>query len=132
MHERIKLKGPHCWVDDATITSDISDQEQANLDTNSPRDRKKQGPNVAPLVKRTSQQELCKTENKTENVENVNKVDAEKQAPTDEIATDEKIETYNFPPFLCPSSEKKSREAAIKDWLAHTCFQTAHRGVPML
>ena len=119
-------------MDDATITSDISDQEQANLGTSSPRDRKKQDAGIAPLVKRASQQELCKTENKIENVENVNKVDTDKQAQLDILGTDETIETYNFPPFLCPSSEKKSREAAIKDWLAHTCFQTAHRGVPML
>ena len=124
---KIQLKGPHCWVDDATITSETSEQELADQ-TNSPRDSKKHEVGKTPLVKRASQQELCKTEN----VENVNKVDTERQAAIDELATDESTETYGFPPYLCPSSEKKSREAAIKDWLAHTCFQTAHRGVPML
>lgn len=125
VHVKIQLKGPHCWVDDATITSDTSEQEQTDQ-TGSPRDSKKQEVGKTPLVKRTSQQELCKTEN-------VNKIEIERQtAIIDEVAVDETTDTYSFPPFLCPSSEKKSREAAIKDWLAHTCFQTAHRGVPML
>ena len=125
VHVKIQLKGPHCWVDDATVTSDTSEQELAD-----PGDSKKTEVGKTPLVKRPSQQELHKI--KTENNENETKQTIEKDNPINDLNLDEETETYNFPPFLCPSSEKKSREAAIKEWLAHTCFRSAHRGVPMV
>ncbi|XP_067678674.1 uncharacterized protein [Haliotis asinina] len=37
-----------------------------------------------------------------------------------------------FPTFLCPSSEKKSRQTALKYWLANTCFSCADRRVPLV
>ena len=37
-----------------------------------------------------------------------------------------------LPRFLCPSSETKSRQAALKHWLAHSSFQEAVRTVPMV
>ncbi|XP_071119097.1 uncharacterized protein [Haliotis cracherodii] len=37
-----------------------------------------------------------------------------------------------FPAFLCPSSEKKSRQTALKYWLANTCFSCADRRVPLV
>lgn len=46
----------------------------------------------------------------------------------DEQAKEEII----LPPFLCPSSEKKSREAALKDWLSKTCFRSGHKPVPVV
>lgn len=45
---------------------------------------------------------------------------------------DEKEHEIKLPPFICPSSEKKSRQAALKDWLAHTCFESGHRVVPIV
>ncbi|XP_046585342.1 uncharacterized protein LOC124292316 [Haliotis rubra] len=37
-----------------------------------------------------------------------------------------------FPTFVCPSSEKKSRQTALKYWLANTCFSCADRRVPLV
>lgn len=37
-----------------------------------------------------------------------------------------------LPKFLCPSSELKSKQAAIKDWLARTNFVYSSRCVPLL
>ena len=37
-----------------------------------------------------------------------------------------------LPRFMCPSSETKSRQAALKHWLAHSSFQEAVRTVPMV
>ena len=134
VHVKIKLKGPHCWVDDATVTSDISDQDPTDIaDVNqiNPTEVQKT-PEVGktPLIKRSSQLELQKVE-KTEVVESDHKQSVENSIAPDVINLSE-ISEENLPSFLCPSSERKSREAAIKDWLSHTCFRSGHKGVPIV
>jgi hypothetical protein len=47
----------------------------------------------------------------------------------DDVTAEEYIE---LPKFLCPSSELKSKQAAIKDWLARTNFNYSSRCVPLL
>lgn len=37
-----------------------------------------------------------------------------------------------LPKFVCPSSVRKSKQAAIKEWLATTNFRHAERCVPLL
>ncbi len=41
------------------------------------------------------------------------------------------IDQYQLPGFICPSSETKSREAAVKDWLKKTTFPWALRSLPL-
>ena len=135
---KIKLKGPHCWVDDATITSDISEEDSDEIhatDTDHIKATETQqttevGKN--PLVKRSSQLGL-QTHEKKEVQESDNKQIVENDAESDtSIINLSEISQYNLPSFLCPSSERKSREAAIKDWLNHTCFRSGHKAVPIV
>lgn len=42
----------------------------------------------------------------------------------------ESIDNF-LPSFLCPSSEKKSREAAVHDWLSSTNFHCGLASVPL-
>ena len=37
-----------------------------------------------------------------------------------------------LPKYICPSSEEKSKQARIKDWLEKTSFAWANRNVPLL
>ena len=47
-------------------------------------------------------------------------------------AEQEEEERVALPRFMCPSSESKSRQAAIKEWLAKTSFSTACRTLPLI
>jgi hypothetical protein len=37
-----------------------------------------------------------------------------------------------LPKYICPSSEEKSKQARVKDWLQKTGFAWANRNVPLL
>ncbi|KAL8583488.1 hypothetical protein ACOMHN_066239 [Nucella lapillus] len=47
------------------------------------------------------------------------------------VVGDGEEEMVLLPRFMCPSSESKSRQAAIKEWLAKTSFASACRTVPL-
>lgn len=183
---KLVLKGPHCWVDDATITSDLSEDEgedtvdrincisgqsqQADIIADKQNSAQKPDnisklkafqknivttntkPLASPTLKQTNQQAMKDAFDKT--------LQSVQSKPTDIINNDNNNEIINsqtqkldnevnntdetnvmeeftgneilLPTFICPSSEKKSREAALKDWLAHTCFRTGIRSVPVL
>ncbi|KAL8572269.1 hypothetical protein ACOMHN_022505 [Nucella lapillus] len=54
-----------------------------------------------------------------------------RKAAMEAVGDDEEGEVV-LPRFLCPSSESKSRQAAIKEWLAKTSFSSACRTVPLM
>lgn len=174
---KIVLKGPHCWVDDATITSessvDIADdspdgektqptQPEDNVDKSNGQKQENNGKTkmLAKLavnannkslggtfVKQTNNQTMkdafekaiqdvqSKPNDITDNVNNAPDVE---QMGNLIVNADEKADHKEkepevvLPPFICPSSEKKSREAALKDWLAHTCFRSGYKGLPVV
>lgn len=184
---KLILKGPHCWVDDATITSELSEDENEDnpeatntaavqdLQPNGNTERLNNTQNVdntsklktvmknsvnstiktqtnTTALKQTNQQAmknafentLQKVQSQQNGVANVDINRAESFAKTqavekegirtthEETGDDKKEHEIKLPPFICPSSEKKSRQAALKDWLAHTCFESGHRVAPIL
>ena len=48
------------------------------------------------------------------------------------IVKENEEEEVILPRFVCPSSETKSRQEAIKEWLAKTSFSTACRTLPLM
>lgn len=178
---KLILKGPHCWVDDATVSSDQSDHEDLDVqpeddalqvaedteskdittpvskiespsktDTKQNSKRKSTLKNVveekkeemnAPVVqtdKVTSKEGLEKvlqptdTDNKGKETENlVSVVQPDIDLNGNDTSIEENYEV-KLPSFICPSSERKSREAALKQWLASTCFRSGPREMPIL
>ncbi|XP_076462394.1 uncharacterized protein LOC143294795 isoform X2 [Babylonia areolata] len=53
-------------------------------------------------------------------------------APDGGDKEEEEEEEAALPRFLCPSSESKSRQAALKEWLVKTSFSAACRTVPLM
>ncbi|XP_062622181.1 serine/arginine repetitive matrix protein 1-like [Saccostrea cucullata] len=109
------LKGPHCWVDDMTITSEpvqeLAEENQQNTGEG-------------------TQSRLCSAKsNEIKNIGQVGKENVPLTSNGDETPAEDHIE---LPKFLCPSSELKSKQAAIKDWLARTNFAYSGRCVPLI
>ena len=42
------------------------------------------------------------------------------------------VKKLSLPDYICPSSEKKSRQAAVKEWIEKSSFPWALRTVPLL
>lgn len=107
------LKGPHCWVDDMTITSEppielTEGQQNTGEETQCRLGSAKSNEIKAPAPE--DKENLPLTKN-----------------------TDDVIEDHiELPKFLCPSSELKSKQAAIKDWLSRTNFTYSSRCVPLI
>ena len=66
---------------------------------------------------------------KVNQMELEDKMKEEVQVVTLQELREQKIE---LPNFICPSSEDKSRQSRIKDWLEKTTFTWASRAVPLL
>lgn len=124
---RKPLKGPKCWVDDATITSE---KELVNEDE------------IASPTSKSCSPSLCKTPTKStvnfksllENpgIENIQTLPEPVKGEHSMVL--EEMEQYTpngLPSFICPSSEEKSRHEAIKDWLSKCSFNSASRCVPL-
>ncbi|KAL4236733.1 hypothetical protein ACF0H5_005117 [Mactra antiquata] len=176
---KLILKGPHCWVDDATITSEPPDPEELDcpdgvnptsgeqLETNAEKQNSAQRidmaaktksllkdaisantkPSLGTMLKQPNQQAMKDAFDKAlhQTVQSPADADCVCGDPNkqlldsgrgeNELIKEQSAEEKDkiiLPPFLCPSSEKKSREAALKDWLANSCFRTAHKGVPIV
>lgn len=109
------LKGPHCWVDDMTITSEP---------VNEPGDDTQQNAGEGTQSRLNSAKS---NERKTPGQED------KENLPVVITNADDVIEDHiELPKFLCPSSELKSKQAAIKDWLARTNFNHSSRCVPLI
>ena len=67
--------------------------------------------------------------NNTDKKSSSDKQDTETNANTTDV---EKEQEIKLPTYICPSSEKKSREAALKHWLSTTCFRSGHREIPIV
>lgn len=191
---KLILKGPHCWVDDATVSSDQSDHENLDIpdveaqptadefqpveippekvDPPKKADSKAMGRRKSAIKKTANEAKTVKNEevvqidkDKTEKEAIKTEKDASKEAfenalkcakteskEIDKPINDtpvmnsqdvadvnrnetelpaEKEESVQLPPFICPSSEKKSREFALKQWLA-TNFRSGHKEIPIL
>lgn len=184
---KLVLKGPHCWVDDATVSSDQSDHEDLQIpeeppapveeppppppepvpekvETKNKKGKKGKGKSVLKNSKDKSKKEQSRENAKSEASNEVSKQPIEKvieiaktetvsQDKTvnniaepevkpisdvngnefkEEVIEEEKEVEIKLPSFICPSSERKSREAALKNWLATTCFSSGHREIPIL
>ena len=59
-----------------------------------------------------------------------------KFSPTDKNAVMSLEDLHNqrlsLPDFICPSSEEKSRQAAVREWIENSSFPWALRTVPLL
>lgn len=109
------LKGPHCWVDDMTITSEP---------VNEPGDDTQQNAGEGTQSRLNSAKSNERKPPGQEDKENL---------PVVITNADDVIEDHiELPKFLCPSSELKSKQAAIKDWLARTNFNHSSRCVPLI
>ncbi|XP_076440984.1 uncharacterized protein LOC143280236 [Babylonia areolata] len=176
---------PHCWVDDATVSSDESLTERALSVQNDADDRlslhsqdhgvpraqlpgtsahlprvpspshggeKKKAVSLAkrvtsPLLKRSPSGGKAKAGGCPRSLKHSSasgskaggkSVSGEAAALAAVMegqgvgAEGEEEEEAVLPRFLCPSSESKSRQAALKEWLAKTSFATACRTVPLM
>ena len=156
---KVVLKGPKCWVDDATVTSEQSEEEHEEEVVEAEPAPQLKGvlksvlnmkQNTGMLAKVIASKEahsgISKDLNRTgkgnnikESVKEIPKPAPEtveqEPVPQEPVKEDRELEVekpVSLPPFLCPSSERKSREAAIKDWLASCCFDSASSVVPLI
>ncbi|XP_033736616.1 uncharacterized protein LOC117324895 isoform X2 [Pecten maximus] len=120
------LRGPKCWVDDATVTSEFdekTDNGQMTADDNCP----------VSVVK-----SITTLDNRlTDTVDPVNNVELQQCQEENPVPIDSDVEGAEdgpsyLPKFLCPSSIQKSKHAAVKEWLNTTNFNHAERYVPLL
>ncbi|XP_041358958.1 uncharacterized protein LOC121375529 [Gigantopelta aegis] len=132
---------PVCWVDNATVSSDMSpehmseeDGEHADGDGAQPLDvdgNPVQTPQAAAVedanVKTTAGGVVEET---PAEVSPELQVVASLAAADDDDVEEEP--TIELPTFLCPFSERKSRQEAIKLWLAKTSYTLAEKTVPLL
>ena len=136
-------KVPRCWVDDATVSSEGSHTKEESPESNNllsipgkKKSRSKAGSksksgSVRSFKSRNSSRSKHSVRGKKKDVQRVtikDEVSLVSDKPTEEKKTDE----YEFPDFICPSSEEKSREAAVKNWLANVNFPVSARHVPLM
>lgn len=124
---RKPLKGPKCWVDDATITSEkeIVNEEELASQTSKP---------GSPVLCKTPTKPSVNFKSQVENPEVEIVQTLPEPVKKESSIVLEEIEQYvpnGLPTFICPSSEEKSRQEAIKDWLAKCSFDSASRCVPL-
>ncbi|ESP00541.1 hypothetical protein LOTGIDRAFT_157815 [Lottia gigantea] len=126
---------PKCWVDDVTVSSEPSVHLTPEVPVE-PEDKEvgqtgtEQHPTLPePPVKTAAQlaEELLNPDDVVGG-DNPELVREEFNILNLEDVKERQIE---LPKFLCPSSEEKSRQVAIKDWLAGTCFTSARHQIPM-
>ncbi|XP_052065989.1 uncharacterized protein LOC127705681 isoform X1 [Mytilus californianus] len=124
---RKPLKGPKCWVDDATITSE---KEILNDDENISQTSKPGSPTCKSPAKSNVS---FKNQGESPDIDNVQTLP--EPVKKEQCLVLEEVEQYipnGLPSFICPSSEERSRQEAIKDWLAGCNFGSASRCVPLL
>ncbi|XP_052774225.1 uncharacterized protein LOC128212878 isoform X2 [Mya arenaria] len=181
---KLVLKGPHCWVDDATVSSDQSDHEEidntdgdviasgdqvakdiqqqnvaqkseniaAGNQKNVPKtsivvEKPANNQNNSKLMKNAFEQALqnakpdtCEQTLKSNEIKNADtnvqsNTAQENVGSNDNVlnGVDEESESIpSLPDFICPSSERKSREAALKHWLATTQFSSGCSEIPVI
>ncbi|XP_064625385.1 uncharacterized protein LOC135486497 isoform X2 [Lineus longissimus] len=127
------------WVDELTVSSDGSNRDQQDQKTAGQTTQNQgQGQENANSVER-------KLNGEVENV-NLDNAFQVKMGENGEIRSSDALpDRDNFiltlqelqekqltlPEFKCPSSEEKSREYAIREWLKHTSFTIGNRNVPL-
>ncbi|XP_021340362.1 uncharacterized protein LOC110441514 isoform X2 [Mizuhopecten yessoensis] len=119
------LRGPKCWVDDATVTSECDDKAENEQTTTTDGNRPVSAAKSI-LEKRA-----------TDTPEPINNAVVQQDQAEHAALIDSDVEGADegpsyLPKFLCPSSVRKSKHAAVKDWLATTNFSRADRSVPLL
>lgn len=147
-----------CWVDDITISSSSSDADElwTSVDVGHVRDLGQDnkiitGPKNKNAPSRVGSPKHFETVGRTSALahqgpaapspakEIAAAAEPELQPQVSSTAVPEETELEEeeepepvLPRFLCPSSEKKSKQVAIKEWLAKTSFATACRTVPIM
>ncbi|KAL3869752.1 hypothetical protein ACJMK2_042393 [Sinanodonta woodiana] len=120
------LRGPHCWVDDVSVTSELpTNPEVLDID----------GTQVTlkGQESKADAQNECAVLTDDKDVKGALQYEAKTRAETTLVNLSEsKEEVIRLPDFICRTSERKSRDAAVKDWLASTNFRYANRCVPLL
>ncbi|XP_052256529.1 uncharacterized protein LOC127861853 isoform X4 [Dreissena polymorpha] len=193
---KLILKGPHCWVDDATVSSDQSERDELEIqedvlqtennatvkNVSAQGQQKTQTANVVKADPKAAANVVKADPKAAANLKTSSKNAADSNKQT-ALAADSKQEMKNafekslqdlnakegpdmvkenlvtnhsqiiqngdikqneeclkhsliqtepvLPSFICPSSEKKSREAELKHWLASTCFRQGIVDMPV-
>ncbi|XP_060085949.1 uncharacterized protein LOC132565326 [Ylistrum balloti] len=120
------LRGPKCWVDDATVTSECEDKaenEQTTSEGNRPVSAAK---SLTISDKRTT--DIIDPANSA----GQQQIQGDTAAPVDSDVEGADEGPSFLPKFLCPSSVRKSKYAAVKEWLTTTNFNHAEKSVPLL
>ncbi|XP_069126058.1 uncharacterized protein [Argopecten irradians] len=118
---RKPLRGPKCWVDDATVTSECDDNVDNDQTT---------GDGIRPV----SAAKSTTTPDKpvADTIDNVEQQQCQTAHVVDSDTEYVDDGPSYLPKFLCPSSIRKSKHAAVKEWLANTNFDHADRSVPLM
>lgn len=125
---------PRCWVDDVTISS-LSLEDGVHADLTMYRDKPQNEPKSVSFAKdiesgqppfESSQVNTPTNMEYDANMETNNK--------NAKMLTLSELQEHDLPlpRYICPSSESKSREIAIKEWLASSRFLCANRNVPLV
>ncbi|KAK3580993.1 hypothetical protein CHS0354_007027 [Potamilus streckersoni] len=125
MEMKKPLRGPHCWVDDVSVTSEVLTNPEL-LDV---------GGTQVPLKGQESEAEVqneCAVPTNDKDVKGNLQDEARKRAETTLVNLSKIKEDIRLPDFICRTSERKSRDTAVKDWLASTNFRYGNRSVPLL
>ncbi|PVD23237.1 hypothetical protein C0Q70_16500 [Pomacea canaliculata] len=146
---------PRCWVDEVSISSDEPEVEMPLLDISEtvapgglqsfPTNTSRVGSKALSLLPPAKQKSSIfqKVEDSQRptvpNVDTrVEEQESEKPPPPPQVMEGEEKEeeekevVLTFPQFLCPSSERRSRQVATKEWLAKSPFSAAIKTVPLM
>ena len=155
---RKPLKGPKCWVDDATISDEsekldndlvdkpdgVNTRPQSAVKTVTIQEKHNTVTNANKPLSRMSSKANIKAEESATLIKQDSNVNQETvrgilSAPKPEEEAQEEIELQSvisesiaFPRYICPSSYRKSKNNAIKHWLHSTNFNCAEKNVPLL
>jgi hypothetical protein len=134
-----RRRPPRHWVDELTVSSVGSNYDQQEAEQTAAAEQTTQGQGQEKQVEKV-------THGEDENANLDNGVDM-KTGENGEIINSDALpngenliltlqelqeKELTLPEFKCPSSEEKSREYAIREWLKHTSFSIGDRNVPLL
>ena len=121
-----------CWVDNVTVSSDVSPEHMSEDEGEHVEGVSKTGVDAKGVVEtgQTVDENVAKTT--PGDVEPTTAAVVSEEQVLDSAGDLEEEPTIELPTFLCPSSEKKSRHEAIKHWLAKTSYTLAEKTVPLL
>lgn len=119
-----------CWVDNVSISSyrqEFGEYTPSSAAAVAANQNVLDGLNNLQLSGRAGQN-ICNLKKADTYALNFNSADANAFVNLDDLQNHK----LSLPDFICPSSEEKSRQAAVREWIEKSSFPWALRTIPLL